>query len=563
MSEEKKSEQKNNGVKHKHNRYKAKGGAENIQEKKKEQTLVAKDAPATKTSAEKSANHLPEQPAGNAERNADKPNANKNKNRQIINKTVQAKKAENTQKSRQEVQHTRDSLQKQSTPESVNKNQKTGQTQSPDQKKDSNQNHTTDKNQGIKPNQSKNRNKNEVPQKTQDAANNQKSKNQNQGKPTKKRNDRPVKKQPAQFNGEFTDFSEGSFVSDRSALYTEAIPANKSILSQGTYEPMKSDIEYGKDAPFTDFSVAFSPSGIENKPDTETKEDFTNAAEENTESCIVIGIKFRSSGKVYYFDPDGIEYKPDTFAIVETTRGIEYGYVASGNHAVPITSVVNQLRKAIRPATKADKEHFAENCKKEKEAAAIWTEKVAQHNLAMKLVDVEYTFDNSKLLFHFTAEGRIDFRDLVKDLASLFRCRIELRQMGIRDEAKVLGGLGICGRPLCCATFLPDFAQVSIKMAKEQTISLNSAKISGNCGRLMCCLRYEHETYSEAIKRTPAVNSVVNTPQGNGVIVESKPLLELVKVRLDSNPDAIPSVFRLEEINIIKHADNHFDNNDE
>ena len=237
-----------------------------------------------------------------------------------------------------------------------------------------------------------------------------------------------------------------------------------------------------------------------------------------------------------------VEYVDDSFAIVETARGIEFGFVVMGNREVPVSKTFLPLRPALRPATKADKEHYAENRKKEEEAVGIWNTKVKEHGLEMKLIDVEYTFDNTKLLFYFTSEGRVDFRELVKDLASLFHCRIELRQMGIRDEAKVLGGLGVCGRAFCCGTFLPDFAQVSIKMAKEQSISLNSSKISGACGRLMCCLRFEHEAYIEAIQRTPSVDWRVKTPFGTGVVVETKPLAGLIKVKLDDNPDAAPTV---------------------
>lgn len=266
----------------------------------------------------------------------------------------------------------------------------------------------------------------------------------------------------------------------------------------------------------------------------------------------VIGVRFRASGKIYYFDNCNLEYPVGCHAIVDTARGMEYGEVAMSNRMVPTGELVLPLREALRIATPEDDRHYAENKEKEAEAAEIWIKKVAAHGLEMKLIDVECTFDNSKLLFYFTAEGRVDFRDLVKDLASVFRCRIELRQMGIRDEAKILGGLGVCGRPFCCHSFLPDFVQVSIKMAKEQNLSLNSAKISGACGRLMCCLRYEYDTYLEEAKLTPRVESLVRTPDGVGTVVESKPLLGLVKVQLANAPDAAPIVYSRELLKTLK-----------
>ena len=268
------------------------------------------------------------------------------------------------------------------------------------------------------------------------------------------------------------------------------------------------------------------------------EEDSVFHNEENTErdeavpeTVEVIGVKFKKSGKTYYFDPDGVQYEADTYAIVETARGMEYGYVSMENTIVPGSEIVLPLRKALRAATEADKKHHEENERREREAFKLCAEQIEKHRLGMKLVDAEYTFDNTKLLFYFSADGRVDFRDLVKDLASIFRTRIELRQIGIRDEAKMMGGFGMCGRPFCCSTFLPDFAQVSIKMAKEQNLSLNSSKISGACGRLMCCLRYEHETYEEEARRTPKLDTVVSTPDGDGVVVETQPLAGLVKVR--------------------------------
>ena len=270
------------------------------------------------------------------------------------------------------------------------------------------------------------------------------------------------------------------------------------------------------------------------------------------ETTEVIGVRFRTSGKIYYFDPKGLTYPLGCHAIVDTARGTEYGEVAMTNRLVPTSELVLPLREALRIATAEDDRHHAENKAKEAEAGEVWVKKVALHGLEMKLIDVECTFDNSKLLFYFTAEGRVDFRDLVKDLASVFRCRIELRQMGIRDEAKILGGLGVCGRPFCCHSFLPDFVQVSIKMAKEQNLSLNSAKISGACGRLMCCLRYEYDTYLEEAKLTPLVDSLVRTPDGVGTVVETKPLLGLVKVQPVNSPDAPAVVYSRDLLTPIK-----------
>ena len=265
----------------------------------------------------------------------------------------------------------------------------------------------------------------------------------------------------------------------------------------------------------------------------------------------MIGVRFKVTGKTYYFAPNGIESSVGEHLIVETARGIEFGETAIGNKSVPSSEIVPPLRPVVRKATREDEIRNEKNKQKEQEAFDICAKKIAEHNLDMKLVEVEYTFDNSKLLFYFTADGRIDFRDLVKDLASVFRTRIELRQIGIRDEAKMLGGLGICGRPFCCKSFLPDFVQVSIKMAKEQNMSLNSAKISGTCGRLMCCLRYEHEVYEEAIRKTPKVDSLVRTPDGNGIVCEVSPLAGMVKVNLDNEDKTVKS-YHCDQIQIIR-----------
>ena len=275
------------------------------------------------------------------------------------------------------------------------------------------------------------------------------------------------------------------------------------------------------------------------------------AAEPKRDATVeVVGIRFKKGGKIYYFDPHRITANKGDYAIVETARGQEYGEIALGNTRVPEKEIVPPIRPVLRIATKADAEHYEENRRREDDAFRICLEKIEAHKLDMKLVEAQYTFDNSKLLFYFTSSGRVDFRELVKDLASVFRTRIELRQIGIRDEAKLIGGLGSCGRPLCCSGFLSDFGQVSIKMAKEQNLSLNSTKISGTCGRLMCCLRYEYETYLEEIRLTPPVNSVVMTPDGVGTITETSPIAGTVKVRLRAEPDAAPRPYHRDTITV-------------
>ena len=275
-----------------------------------------------------------------------------------------------------------------------------------------------------------------------------------------------------------------------------------------------------------------------------------NAAQ-SEQKVEVVGVRFRSAGKTYYFDPQGIKAKKGDFAIVETTRGPEFGEVSLANAMVPLNDTVSPLRPLIRIATPADIAHNEENRKKEQESLSICQAKIAEHKLEMKLIDVQYAFDNSKLLFYFSAEGRVDFRELVKDLASVFRTRIELRQIGIRDEAKMLGGIGACGRTLCCSTFLPDFAQVSIKMAKEQNLSLNSSKISGGCGRLMCCLRYESDVYTEEIRKTPQNDSTVKTEDGIGTVIGSNPLAGTVRVILKDSPDAPPKTYHRDSVTVM------------
>lgn len=266
----------------------------------------------------------------------------------------------------------------------------------------------------------------------------------------------------------------------------------------------------------------------------------------------VIGVRFKNMGKVYYFDPEEYELQLGDHVIVETARGVECGEVAMERKEIAEEDIVQPLKTLIRVATKDDLKKVAENSIKEKSAFDICVKKIAAHKLEMKLVDVEYTFDNSKILFYFTADGRVDFRELVKDLASVFRTRIELRQIGVRDEAKMLGGLGICGRPFCCSTFLSGFQPVSIKMAKEQGLSLNPVKISGTCGRLMCCLKYEQEAYADLLRRTPSVNSVVMTPAGKGVVVDQNILTGNLQVRMDSAPEAAPQSFHVKQVKLLR-----------
>ena len=252
----------------------------------------------------------------------------------------------------------------------------------------------------------------------------------------------------------------------------------------------------------------------------------------------VIGVRLRKAGKVYYFSPGEEDIKTGQHVIVETARGVEYGYVVLGTHEVDDKKVIQPLKPVIRMATEADEETERKNKEKEKEAFKICLEKIKKHDLDMKLIDTEYTFDNNKVLFYFTADGRIDFRELVKDLASVFKTRIELRQIGVRDETKIVGGIGICGRPLCCASYLSEFIPVSIKMAKEQNLSLNPTKISGVCGRLMCCLKYEEETYEELNSKLPNVGDYVTTDDGlKGEVHSVSILRQMVKVIVTINND--------------------------
>lgn len=268
----------------------------------------------------------------------------------------------------------------------------------------------------------------------------------------------------------------------------------------------------------------------------------------------IVGIRFKKPGKIYFFDPGDLNLNTKDKVIVETSMGEELGEVIINNRNMPDEKIVAPLKKVIRIATNKDLKHDEENKKKEKEAFRICEEKIKKYNLDMHLTDVEYKFDNSKILFYFTADGRIDFRELVKDLASVFKTRIELRQIGVRDEVKRIGGNGICGRELCCCSFLNDFETVSIKMAKEQNLSLNPSKISGNCGRLMCCLKYEQQAYEDKLEKLPKVNSIVKTPDGEGIVDSVETLKEIVRVKFKDEDDIFYKKYPASDIKIIKSA---------
>ena len=269
----------------------------------------------------------------------------------------------------------------------------------------------------------------------------------------------------------------------------------------------------------------------------------------------IIGVRFKKPGKIYFFDPDGKIANRGDYVIVETSMGKEYGEVAIANRQLPEDKIVAPLKKIIRIATKKDAIQHEENKKKEKEALDICSKKIKEHKLDMTLVDVEYKFDRSKILFFFTAEGRIDFRDLVKDLAAIFKTRIELRQIGVRDEVCRIGGNGMCGRELCCCSFLGNFETVSIKMAKEQNISLNPSKISGNCGRLMCCLKYEQDVYEEKLKKLPKIGSIVKTEDGEGEVCGVETLKERVKVKFKEGEETFFKRYDAKDIKIIKNVE--------
>lgn len=267
----------------------------------------------------------------------------------------------------------------------------------------------------------------------------------------------------------------------------------------------------------------------------------------------VVDIHFRSGGKIYFFDPDGLTVRMGEHVIIETARGPEYGICAGGNHTVSGSDIVSPLRKVLRIATEQDEKIAAENREKEKKAYDVCQQKILEHKLDMQLVSAECAFDGSKILFFFTADGRVDFRELVKNLASVFRTRIELRQIGVRDKAKMVGGLGVCGRPFCCSQFLDDFQPVSIKMAKTQNLSLNPTKISGTCGRLMCCLKYEQDAYEDLLKTSPKPESFVDTEDGRGTVCDVNLLRQTVRVRMEDHPETI-GVYRNDEIAILRNG---------
>ena len=282
-------------------------------------------------------------------------------------------------------------------------------------------------------------------------------------------------------------------------------------------------------------------------------EEVMNPVVEAEQSVEVVDIQFRPGQKIYYFDPNGATYVEGDHVIIDTARGAEFGICTSGNHRIPPKDVVAPLRCVIRKATAQDEKTIAENRAKEKKAYDICLQKIADHGLDMQLVSAEVAFDGSKILFYFTADERVDFRELVKNLASVFHTRIELRQIGVRDKAKMVGGLGICGRPFCCASFLDDFQPVSIKMAKTQNLSLNPTKISGTCGRLMCCLKYEQDAYEDLIRTSPKLESFVDTPEGRGTVVEVDLLRQRVKVRMEAEPETI-SVFSNSDIAVLRNG---------
>lgn len=340
---------------------------------------------------------------------------------------------------------------------------------------------------------------------------------------------------------------------NESVLHDLGLVSDSFFKKSKTLEPLNNDepeqvIDYSKAIPLREQIYPTKPVKEPEKPDGE--------------GCEIIGVRFKEAGKIYYFDPDGKEVAYGTPVIVETARGMEYGYTAIGNRFVPVDNIVSPLKKIVRLATREDKERLDANKVLEKDAEQIFKDKTAKLGLEMELVGVEYTFDNTKLLFYFVAEGRVDFRELVKELAAVFHTRIELRQVGVRDQAKMLGGLGVCGRVLCCKSFLGEFAQVSIKMAKDQNLSLNSAKISGTCGRLLCCLRYEDEVYQKEYERTPKVDAIVETPEGKGVVTEANPLKGTVRVLLESKSDTAPQTFHRDSVTIVGYAKKSDNTND-
>ena len=278
----------------------------------------------------------------------------------------------------------------------------------------------------------------------------------------------------------------------------------------------------------------------------------------------IVGIRFKKPGKIYFFDPGDIEFKLKDYAIVDTSTGEEYAEVAIANKQVSEERIVAPLRKVIRKATYKDRKHCEENKRKEKEAFKVAENKIKKHKLKMNLTDVEYKFDNSKITFYFTSDGRVDFRELVKDLAAIYKTRIELRQIGVRDEVRRIGGNGVCGRELCCCSFLNNFDAVSIKMAKEQNLSLNPSKISGNCGRLMCCLRYEQEAYEEKLARMPKIGAIVKTEDGEGTVDSIETLKEMIRVKFEDKEDGYYfKKYKASDVKILKNIEKEEMNEEE
>ena len=278
----------------------------------------------------------------------------------------------------------------------------------------------------------------------------------------------------------------------------------------------------------------------------------------------IVGIRFKKPGKIYFFDPGDIEFKLKDYAIVDTSTGQEYAEVAIANKQVSGDRIVAPLRKVIRKATYKDRKHYEENKRKEKEAFKVAENKIKKHKLKMNLTDVEYKFDNSKITFYFTSDGRVDFRELVKDLAAIYKTRIELRQIGVRDEVRRIGGNGVCGRELCCCSFLNNFDAVSIKMAKEQNLSLNPSKISGNCGRLMCCLRYEQEAYEEKLARMPKIGAIVKTEDGEGTVDSIETLKEKIRVKFEDKEDGYYfKKYKASDVKILKNIEKEEMNEEE
>jgi len=276
----------------------------------------------------------------------------------------------------------------------------------------------------------------------------------------------------------------------------------------------------------------------------------------------IIGVRFKKAGKIYFFDPDGKQVARGEHVIVETSMGMEYGEVVIANRQLPQEKIVAPLKKIIRVANRHDAKQNEENKRQEKEAFKTCEKKIKEHGLNMKLMDVEFKFDKSKVLFFFTAEGRIDFRELVRDLAAIYKTRIELRQVGVRDEVKRLGGNGVCGRELCCCSFLGNFETVSIKMAKEQNVSLNPSKISGNCGRLMCCLQYEQNVYEDKLKKLPKIGAIVKTEDGKGEVCGLETLKEIVKVKFKDGDETFFKKYSPKDIKIIKNIEKEQENID-